>query len=315
MIRSDTNIGLEFECHNKKLSGLAPIRLTRHLFLRYLLLYICFGLINTVGFSQQAFNAGVVNPTKSGVVKITRSWKLPPVLKNISAIDVVLTGKIACLQEEIGSIFVFSLETGEIENEIEFGPPGNYQGIALVGGDAYIACGDGRIIQVRGYLGSQPEVVEYGTHLTVTDEVNGLCYDRRHKRLLVTIGGSEQSNLQYKGIYAFGIDSKRMAVKPAIKIDLTNKVFKGLQPKNLQALLQPSDIDVHPINGLLYVIDGTRGQLLRMRMSESLKDLIELDKEDFIQPEGITFTPSGELFIASKGVRDEPGMLLQVTIN
>ena len=105
-----------------------------------------------------------------------------------------------------------------------------------------------------------------------------------------------------------------MTIKPAVKIDLRNEVFDSLQAKNIQTLFQPSDIAISPVTGLLYVIDGTRVQLLRMRLSESIKDLNELDREKFIQPEGISFTPSGELFIASKGVREEPGMLLQVRI-
>ncbi len=91
-------------------------------------------------------------------------------------------------------------------------------------------------------------------------------------------------------------------------------MFRNLQPRNMQTVFQPSDLDINPVSGLLYIVDGTRAQLLRMRMNENIKDLTELDKEKFIQPEGITFTPSGELFIAGKGVREEPGMLFQVRL-
>lgn len=248
------------------------------------------------------------------VVKITRSWELPAVLRNISAIHYIGMQRMACLQNEIGSIFIFNLGSGKLEKEIPFGPPGDYEGLVIIKKDAYVACADGRILEIKNYSTENSGVTEYGTHLTVEENVNGLCYDRKNKRLLVSVKGNGEGGQTYKGIYAFSIATKRMPVKPAVKIDLRDKVFDSVQAKNIQTLFQPSDIAISPVSGLLYVIDGTRVQLLRMRLSESIKDLSELDKEKFIQPEGISFTPSGELFIASKGVREEPGMLLQVRI-
>ena len=248
------------------------------------------------------------------VVKITRSWELPAELKNISAIDYISPGKMACLQNEVGSIFIFDLASGKIEKEIPFGPPGDYEGLVIVKQHAFIACADGRILEVRNYKSDNPELVEYGTHLTVNENVNGLCYDKKNKRLLVSIKGTEEGNQLYKGIYSFGLIDKRMPVKPVIKIDLKDPVFEKLQPKNVQTVFQPSDLDINPVNGLLHLIDGTRVQLLRIKLLENIRDLTELNKEKIIQPEGITFTPSGELFIASKGLREEPGMLFRLRL-
>jgi hypothetical protein len=261
------------------------------------------------------FLADTSQPDSSATtVQISRTWRLPPELKQISAIDYIARHKMACVQDEVGAIFIFNLDSSGIEKQIPFGPPGNYKGLVIVKTDAYVACADGRIIEIKNYRSEKREVIEHGTHLTIEEEVNGLCYDRRNKRLLVTIKGKEDGDQNYKGIYSFSITDKRMMVKPAIKIDLRSRVFSNLQPRNMQTVFQPSDIDINPITGLLYIVDGTRVQLLRMRMNETIKDLTELDKEKFIQPEGITFTPSGELFIASKGVREEPGMLFQVRL-
>jgi hypothetical protein len=250
----------------------------------------------------------------AGAVKILRSWQLPATLRNISAIDYLAQDKMACLQDEVGSIFIFDLDSGAIEKEFTFGPPGNYKGLVVLNSDAYVACADGRILEIKNYNSNKREVIEYGTHLTIEEEVNGLCYDRRNKRLLVTIKRMEDGNRFYKGIYSFPLSDKRMLARPTLKIDLRSRVFRKLQPKDIQTIFQPSDIDINPVTGLLYIVDGIRVQLLRMKMNENIKDLTELDREKFIQPEGITFTPSGELFIASKGVREEPGMLFQVLL-
>lgn len=252
--------------------------------------------------------------SSAGVVKITRSWVLPAVLRDISAITITPSGKIACLQSEVGTIYIFNLETGSIDREIPFGPPGDYEGLALVNTTAYVACADGRILEIENFATDSPKVTEHGTHLTVEENVNGLCYDRRNKRLLVAIKGTGDANQQYKGIYAFNIAQKRMPVKPVMRIDLKSRAFINVQTKNVQMVFQPSDLSINPLNGQIYLIDGTRRQLLRMSRAESVRDVIELNREDFFQPEGITFTPSGELFIASKGDREEPGKLLQVRL-
>lgn len=254
-----------------------------------------------------------VPETPADVVKITRSWVLPATLREISAIEVTASGKIACLQSQVGSIYIFNIETGLVDKEILFGPPGAYEGLALVNGDAYIACADGRIIEVAKYMADSPSVKEYGTHLTIAEKLDGLCYDRRNKRLLATVKGSADAIQQFKGIYAFSLTHKRMPVKPVIKIDLRHRVF-GVPSKNIQNVFQPSDLDIHPTTGQLFIIDGDKRQLLTMRMPDNIRTLRALDNDKFFQPEGVTFTPSGELFIASKGNRDLPGMLLQVEI-
>lgn len=257
-----------------------------------------------VGFSQDT----------SHVVKITRSWELPAVLQNISAIDYLSPGKFACLQDETGVIFIYDVESASIAKEILFGPAGNYQGLVVIRDKAYVACADGRILEISNINADTPGVKEYGTHLTVAENVNGLCFDRKNKRLLVTIRGTEDGNQHYKDIYAFNLATKTMAVKPVLRIDLTSRVFRRLRAKNMQTVFQPSDLDISPVSGQVYIIDGTKGQLLRMKLSETVKDLKQLDKAKFFRPEGITITPSGEIFIASKGEKDEPGRLLLVQI-
>lgn len=295
-------------------SPISSTKCLKLLHLRSKILILLFYFILTWTASN-ANDADTLRPdSATDVVKITRSWTLPSTLQNISAIDFIPSGKIACLQSEIGSIFIFNLVTGDIDDEIVFGPPGDYEGLVIVGKSAYIACADGRILEVDDYHSDSPKVTEYGTHLTVAEDVSGICYDRKNKRLLVTARSIDDANQFYKGIYAFSLGQKRMAVKPAIRIDLRSNVFSGMQPRNLQSVFQPSDIDIHPVTGLIYMIDGTRRQLLRMRQSEAIKDLTELNRAKFFQPEGITFTPSGELFIASRGERDEPALLLRVRI-
>lgn len=249
------------------------------------------------------------------VVKITRSWTLPAPLKKISGFDFIDQTHIACVQDEAGTIFIFNLESGKIDGEIPFAPPGDYEAMAIVSDDAFVACADGRLFEIDGYRSNKPVVKEHGTNLTVKQNVEGLCYDSKNKRLLVAIKGSEEENQFYKGIYAFDLTTRTMPVKPVLKIDLQDSLLNRSHSKKLQSLIQPSDLDIHPNTHDIYITDAIKSQLIIMDESGTIKGLFIFRRVDMIQPEGIRFTPSGELYIASEGYKEEPGKLLLVEVS
>jgi hypothetical protein len=246
------------------------------------------------------------------VFKISHSWNLPPVLQNISAFDFIDSDHLACIQAAVGSIFIFDLTKRTIESEIPFASAGDYKGIAIVGKSAFVACADGRILEVSDYRSEKPLVKEYGTNLTVRDDVEGVCYDKKNARLLVCIKGDVEEPEIEKGIYAFDLASRTMPIKPVLTIDLRDTILNKGDSKRLQTLILPSDIDIDPLTQWVYVCDATKSQVLVMDENGKMKSLFVFDRDHMIQPEGIRFTPSGELFIASEGFRDGPGKILMI---
>lgn len=248
------------------------------------------------------------------VVKITRSWELPPALKKISGIDFIDETRAACIQDEVGAIFIYNIQTESIEAEIPFATPGDYEGIALAGKNAYIAAADGRILEVANFRSAKPSVREFGTHLTVRQNVEGICYDKKNRRLLVVIKGQEESSQYYKDIYAFDLASKKMRVKPVFRIDLQDTVLNKGHSKKFQSLLLPSDIDIHPRTGDLYITDAVKSQILLLDATGAVKSLHHFSRAKTIQPEGVSITPSGLLYIASEGFKEDAGKLLLVVL-
>lgn len=248
------------------------------------------------------------------VVKITRSWSLPPALRQISGIDYLDSSRMVCVQDEVGSVFIYNFSSGTLEAEIPFGPPGDYEAVAVVKGAVYVASADGRMFEVTNYASAKPSVKEYGTHLTVRQNIEGLSYDPASKMLLVAIKGKEDDGQFYKGIYAFDPVTKKMPVKPWLRIDLQDPVFGKPSLKKLTNAIQPSEVAVHPLSGDIYVLDAVRPQLLVMDKTGSIKNLYLLNKADFNQPEGITFSPDGACYISDEGNKQQPGRLLLVEI-
>lgn len=218
-------------------------------------------------------------------IKIIRKWDLPSDLKEISGIAHIKENQFACVQDELGKIFVFDTESGKIENEIEFADAGDYEGIAVVNETAYVVRADGLLFEVNNFFSGKPSLTQHNTHLTEKQDVEGLCYDKKNNRLLLSIKKNELNNDDYKGIYAFDLSSKKAATVPVHKIDLTHKIWDEVKGKSK---IQPSDLEVHPATNDIYVLDGPDSKLLVMGPDGSKKELYQLSSSDFPQPAGIS---------------------------
>jgi hypothetical protein len=78
--------------------------------------------------------------------------------------------------------------------------------------------------------------------------------------------------------------------------------------------MQPSDLDVHPSTGDIYIVDGADPKLLVMGADGSKKNLYQLSSTDFAQPEGLAFTKGGELFISNESKKGS-GNILKVLVS
>jgi uncharacterized protein YjiK len=243
-------------------------------------------------------------------IKIIEKWDLPSELKEISGITYIGYDQFACVQDELGKIFVFNTKSRKVEKEIGFAGAGDYEGIALVNSTIYVLRADGKLFEVQHYNEPEPTIIEHSTHLTEKQNVEGLSYDKRNNRLLLAIKGKEPQSNDYKGIYAFDLTTKKSATTAVYRIDLNHSLFKGTKGKNK---IQPSDLEVHPATGDVYVIDGPGPGLLVMDSEGNKKNLYRLSSSDFSQPEGITFNDAGELFISNEGTSGD-GNILKVEI-
>lgn len=248
-------------------------------------------------------------------ITIIKKWNMPKELTEISGLSYKDEKQFACVQDELGKIFIYNTSTSSVEKEILFGAAGDYEELAVVDKTIWVLRADGKLFEVSNLDAAKPTVKEYSTHLTIKQDSEGLCYDKKNHRLLVAIKGAEPGTEDYKGIYAFDIASKTMAKQPVYKIDLLDKVFgNNGSGKKKKGSINPSGIAIHPVTGDIYIIDGRHPQLLVIDASGKIKKLYQLSAKDFSQPEGIAFNSAGDLFIANEGT-NQPGNILQVKID
>jgi DNA-binding beta-propeller fold protein YncE len=252
---------------------------------------------------------------KSAGITVLKKWNLPKELTEISGLSNIDEQKFACIQDELGKIFIYNTASSSVEKEISFGAAGDYEGLAVVDKAVWILRADGKLFEIDNIDATKPAVKEYSTHLTIRQDSEGLCYDKKNNRLLIAIKGAEIATEDYKGIYAFDLTSKKMDQQPVFKIDLLSEVFESNgSGKKKKGSINPSGISIHPVNGEMYITDGRNSKLLITDATGVIKKLYQLNSKEFSQPEGITFNSAGELFIANEGT-NQPGNILQVKID
>src|SRR6187397_3178349 len=250
----------------------------------------------------------------SAAITIVKKWDMPKDLAEISGISYMDGQRFACVQDELGKIFIYNATSSSVEKEILFGAVGDYEELAVVGETIWVLRADGKLFEVGNMNAAKPSVKEYSTQLTTKQDPEGLCYDKKNNRLLIAIKGAEPGNENYKGIYAFDLSSKKMGQQPVFKIDLQNKVFGNSSDKKKRNSINPSGISIHLVSGDMYIIDGRNPQLLITDAGGNIKNLYRLNSNEFAQPEGITFNSAGDLFIANEGTK-QPGNIVQVKID
>lgn len=267
---------------------------------------IILSVVALVGLLWFAFENPALNPRlEKENYTILRKWKMPDQLNEISGITWIGEDRFACVQDEEGIIYIYNIDTEEIEKKVNFSMAGDYEGIAVVDSTAYIIRSDGELFAVENYLSADFKVNSYKTPFSEKNDIESLTADIANNRLLLMPKNKDLSNKNSKGIYAFDLETKTLNRQSIWSVDNEDKIFEEQKRKKKKQNFYPSDIAIHPQTGEIYIIDGKTPQLLILGKNGNPVKLHPLLKKTFPQPEGIIFSPDGRLFIANEGKKGD----------
>jgi len=240
-------------------------------------------------------------------------WELPAELREVSAIALLPSGLMACVQDEEGAIYLYDLAGNAVRRKIPFAAPGDFEGIAIDGNTAYVLRSDGTIFEAAGFRHGKPRVTAYTSNLAATQDAEGLALDKANNRLLIACKGYDKRLGNNKGIYAFSLADKQMQEKPAVTISLAQEQLPNTSKKRKDryAVLQPSSLEVHPSTGALYLLDAANHRLMVLDLHGRIQQVAVLDKEQLRQAEGLAFGSGGEMYISSEGSKKGRGVIIK----
>jgi len=256
-------------------------------------------------------------------------WKLPKSLMEISGLSYIDKNELACVQDEKGNIYIFNLVTGKVDEKIDFGNDGDYEGVEIVKNDVWILKSNGTLYKIKDYLKKKnPDVKKHTTALTGKNDAEGLTHDPLSNNLLIACKGhpfvDDKEGREFKAVYSFDLETKQMVLKPFLLIEMdTIKYYKNYN--NLAMLgveliarfdsskgdvsFQPSGIAVNPISGNIYILGSVGNLIIVFSRDGVMLAIIKLKSKFFPQPEGICFSPEGTLYIANEGDKNNGTLL------
>ena len=248
--------------------------------------------------------------TAAGTVKILEKTEVPDQLKEISGVVYLGDGKFVCIQDEAGTLYFFDAASGKVEREVQFTGKGDFEAIAKAGDLFYVARADGKIFQVDA-TAAKPLIKEFDTGLSIKDNIESLAYEEGSGHLFLIGKDESKSGKALRDMFSFdpavGETSRAFSVShPGERKDGTNK--KGGMKFN------PSGMDIHPVTGEFYIVDGPAARIYRVTGKGEISGIYELDAKQVPQVEGISFGPAGECFISTEGTKN-PGAILQIELN
>ena len=249
---------------------------------------------------------------------------LPPALTEVSGLSEVSSTRVACVQDEEGSVYVYDLESRRVVRRIPFAPPGDYEGIAAADGGFFVLRSDGVLYEVKDASGRPaPEVYELALP---TADNEGLAFDAKSRRLLIApksrLGKGKETKFD-RAVFAFDLKSRTLLPDPVLEWSVGDVVefaeSKGLplpassrKQGDMRVALQllPSSLAVHPITDEIFVLSAADSVLISLSRSGAVTGYALLDRRLHRQPEGITFTNSGDMLIANEGAGGAPLLYL-----
>jgi uncharacterized protein YjiK len=249
--------------------------------------------------------------------KPTTVFELPDSLREISGIAFINDSTVACVQDENGILFIYDLQNNVIRECHLFHADGDYEGIAIANNLIYILRSDGKLFEISNYNTGQISSKSYETKVPA-DNNEGLCYDAANNQLLIGCKNKINDNDAAKNarqIYAFKLDKKELKKQPSYNLSVDDamqyadkhkmdmsEIGANKKGKNKNTFkFNISAIAIHPRTGNLYILNAADHALFIVNNDEEMVQIALLDPLLFNKPEGISFTPNGDMYITNEG--------------
>jgi len=217
---------------------------------------------------------------------------------NISGIAYSTAGHVVyAIDDDHGDVYKIPLQQDPQIEKWHFGAPEDFEDIVLVNNNIYVLSSKGRIAYMP--LRFPVTSVQYsGLAAKGKNNFETLFKDPASNRLLMVCKECSADSKKKTSVFAFDLDKKEMLPEPVATLHLkeVNALLSGDPIKELR----PSAAAVQPQTGEIYMLASVNKLLLILDRQLRIKAVYRLDPKIFKQPEGITFSPAGDLLISNE---------------
>ena len=242
--------------------------------------------------------------TGAGRYKIndpSRTLELGKALAEISGLSMAKGGdSLWAVHDERGTLYRLSTLDGSVQQEVDLGKRGDYEGVEEVGGRVWVVRSDGVVLVVDPSGKSEPEKLTFTRDVGLACDVEGVAHDARNERLLFACKNEGWKSSRKDGkaweLFAMDLETRKIGDDPAILIRAKDLDAHGVKGKNFA----PSGLAVHPKTGELYVLSARGNMLVVLSPSGEVVRVDTIDPEVHRQPEGIAFGDDGTMYLSDE---------------
>lgn len=220
---------------------------------------------------------------------------LPGSINQISGIS-YSSNSVYAIDDDHGDVYKIPLTDKPDVAKWKVGKPQDYEDVVLFKNTIYILGSKGRIL----YFPSSFPVATVGESdldIKGKNEFETLYYDPHVNRLIMLCKDCRNDKKDQNTAYAFNPDTHIFEQQPAyvlLRTDIEKALGKSI------SRFKPSAAAVHPITGETYVVSSVNKLIVVLDKDRKVIAAYPLDEDLFKQPEGITFTPKGDMIISNE---------------
>lgn len=228
-------------------------------------------------------------------------------LAEISGIDFYpKDSSVFAISDETGFLYKIHIKKGFLVEKWEFDKKRDYEDVMQHDSSFYVLESNGNIEKLnvvpRSNSSLRDTVLNRRTvfpgNNVLKREFESLYYDEEYKGFVMICKDCEDDN--YKFTTAWLYDPVADSYTPSIfKIDL-EPIAKKIGAEKIK--FRPSAAAVNPITKDIWIIASTNGLIVVIDHKGNMKNVYTLNTGIFNKPEGITFTPWGDLLVSNEAV-------------
>lgn len=226
------------------------------------------------------------------------TYKLPPFLDEISGISYnARDNSVLAINDELGWLFKVHLKDDLDIQKWQYTKGADFEDLVRIDSMFYVLVSTGDIIRFQFFTPDSLQVKRFEFPIEGRNEFEILYHDNKKKQLVLVCKDCEADDKNSLTAYAFNLDSNAYATGPTYVMDI-RKIEELMDEKKLR--FKPSAAAVHPLTGELYIVSSINKVLVVSDVNGIPKAVYKINPKIYKQPEGITFTPRGDLLISNE---------------
>jgi len=224
--------------------------------------------------------------------------KLPSFLDEISGIAYYPKDKsVFAINDEKGWLYKIFLTNNMSIQRWKYAKGDDFEDLVRVDSVFYVLQSSGTILAIRFQSPDSAEVHSYPLPVPGRNEFEILYHDEAEHRLIMLCKDCAADDKNSLSAYAFDLSTLAFSPKQCYIIDV-RKIEALMKQKKVK--FKPSAAAINPATGKLFIISSINKVLVVADQAGIPEEVHRINHALYKQPEGMTFTPDGDLLISNE---------------